>query len=173
MKLKEKKWRKELSYHAPAGMGIKEEKKIFMIGMVASIMVSLSVFSTRYMDCYERLYWKNGAERTIIPEAIMPDFAEILGESFIGFKVVIALMIATAVMHYAYHFEESKSIYTMRRLPSVWELHRRCLTLPVCGIVISLVTAFVLLLIYYDVYMTVTPEICVTPGQWQKLWGRL
>lgn len=170
---KMRKRRKELSYHAPAGMGIKEEKNIFIIAMAASIMASLSIFSTRYMDCYEGLYWKNGAERTIIPEAIMPDFVEILGESFIGFKIVVALMIAAVVTHYAYHFEESKSIYTMRRLPSVWELHRRCLTLPVCGIIISLVTALALLLIYYDVYMAVTPEICITPGQWQKLWGKL
>ena len=164
---------RKLSYYVPVGMDIKEEKKSFIIAMAAAIMISLSVFSHRYMDCYEKLYWKNGAERTIIPGVVMPDFVEILGESFIGFKVVIALVIAALVMNYAYHFEESKSIYTMRRLPRVWELHRRCLTLPICVIIISLVTAYVLLLIYYDVYMTMTPEICVTPGQWQKIWGRL
>lgn len=164
---------KKLSYYAPAGMSIKEEKNIFIIGMAASVIVSLSGFSHRYVDCYERLYWKNGAERTIIPGAIMPDFVEILGESFIGFKVVAALLIAVVVMNYAYHFEESKSIYTMRRLSRVWELHRRCLTLPVCGIIISMITAFALLLFYYDVYMSMTPEICVTPGQWQKIWSGL
>ena len=68
------------------------------------------------------------------------------------------------------YFQDSKSIYTMRRLPSVWELHRRCLTLPVCGMVIGLGTAFVLILLYYNVYIGLTPEICLTPGQWQKIW---
>ena len=160
-----------LSYHAPAGMDLKSEKQVFIIWMIASILISLMGFSARYMDSYERLYWKNGAERAVIPGAIMPDFVEILGESLLGFKIVFALMIAAVVIHYAYHFQESKSIYTMRRLPLVWELHRRCLTLPVCGMVIGLGTAFVMLLLFYTVYMGLTPEICLTPGQWQKIWG--
>lgn len=163
--------KRDLSYHAPAGMELKEEKTIFTVGIVMSVVVSLLIFGIEFADQMEKLFWKDGADRTVIPGAVMPDFADILGEALLGFKVVAALMIAAAVMHYAYHFHESKSIYTMRRLPSVWELHRRCLTLPVCGIVISLATAFVVLLILYAVYMGLTPKVCLMPGQWQKIWG--
>ena len=79
-------------------------------------------------------------------------------------------LVLLAAYHYAYHRQGSKSIYLMRRLPSKLELHRRCLTLPIAGILIALLTAFLLLLIYYAVYMNVTPAECLMPGQWQKLW---
>ena len=101
----------------------------------------------------------------------MIDFVEILGEGLLGFLIVSALMIAAAVMHYVYHFHESKSIYTMRRLPSRWELHRRCLTLPAVGLVISAITAMIFLVAFYAIYMNMTPDVCLTPGQWQKIWS--
>ncbi len=161
---------RELSYYAPAGMELKQEKSVFTIGMVMSSLFSLLIFGNQFSDCLEKLYWKNGAERSVIPSAVMPDFVEIFGDSLLGFKVVAAFMIAVAVMHYLYHFHDSKSIYTMRRLPSVWELHRRCLTLPICGIIISFVTAIAILLICYGFYAGLTPKICLMPGQWQKIW---
>ena len=162
--------KRELSYYAPPGMVLKQEKKIFVIGMILSSLFSFLIFGIEFSDCLEKLYWKNGAERTVIPGAIMTNFVELFGEAFIGFKVVFALMIAAALMHYTYHFLESKSIYTMRRLPSVWELHRRCLTLPICGIIISLTTALLILLICYGFYVGLTPKECLLPGQWQKIW---
>ena len=162
--------KKDLSYYAPPGMELNQEKRVFIIGIVMATIFSFLIFGIEFSDCLEKLYWKNGAERTVIPGAMMTNFVELFGESVLGFKIVAALMIAAAVMHYAYHTLESKSIYTMRRLPSVWELHRRCLTLPMCGVIISMVTAFVILLICYGVYVGLTPEECVLPGQWQKIW---
>lgn len=162
--------KKDLSYYAPPGMELNQEKRVFIIGMVMATIFSFLIFGIEFSDCLEKLYWKNGAERTVIPGAMMTNFVELFGESVLGFKIVAALMIAAAVMHYVYHTLESKSIYTMRRLPSVWELHRRCLTLPICGVIISMVTAFVILLICYGFYVGLTPEECVLPGQWQKIW---
>lgn len=162
--------KKDLSYYAPPGMELNQEKRVFIIGMVMATIFSFLIFGIEFTDCLEKLYWKNGAERTVIPGAMMTNFVELFGESVLGFKIVAALMIAAAVMHYAYHTLESKSIYTMRRLPSVWELHRRCLTLPICGVIISMVTAFAILLICYGFYVGLTPEECLLPGQWQKIW---
>lgn len=162
--------KKDLTYYAPPGMELKQEKKIFVTGMILSSLFSLMVFGIKFSDCLEKLYWKNGAERTVIPGAMMTNFVELFGEAFIGFKVVFALMIAAAVMHYTYHFLESKSIYTMRRLPSVWELHRRCLTLPVGGMIISKGTAFLIVWICYGFYVGLTPAECVMSGQVQKIW---
>ena len=161
--------KKDLSYYAPPGMELEQEKKIFVIGMILSALFSFLIFGIEFSDCLEKLYWKNGAERSVIPGAMMTNFVELFGEATIGFKVVFALMIAAAVIHYAYHTWESKSIYTMRRLPSRWELHRRCLTLPLCGMVISKVTAFAILLICYGFYVGLVPKECVISGQWQKI----
>lgn len=161
--------KKDLSYYAPPGMELEQEKKIFIIGMVVSTIFSFLLFGIEFSDCLEKLYWKNGAERTVIPGAMMTNFTELFGEVNMGFKVVFALMIAAMVMHYVYHIWESKSIYTMRRLPSKWELDRRCLTLPLCGIAISKVTAFVILMICYGFYVGLTPKECLLPGQWQRI----
>ena len=162
--------KKELSYYAPPGMELNLGKKIFVTGMILSSLFSLMVFGIEFSDCLEKLYWKNGVERTVIPGAVMPDFTVIMENSLIGFEIVFALMIAAAVMHYTYHFLESKSIYTMRRLPSVWELHRRCLTLPVGGMIISKGTAFLIVWICYGFYVGLTPAECVMSGQVQKIW---
>ena len=158
-----------LAYYAPPGMELKPEKKIFVIGMVLSVLYSFLIFGIEFSDCLAKLYWKNGAERCVIPGAVMPDFTVILEGSLLGFDVVYALMIAAAIMHYAYHTLESKSIYTMKRLPSRWECDRRYLTLPICGIVISKVTTFVILWICYGFYVGLTPKECLMPGQWQEI----
>lgn len=165
--------KKDLSYYAPPGMELKQEIKVFVIGMVLSSLFSFWIFGVEFSDCLEKLYWKNGGERTVIPGAMMTNFAELFGDAVIGFDVVFALMIAAIVMHYAYHSWESKSIYTMRRLPSRWEMDRRCLTLPICGMVISKVTTLVILLICYGFYVGLTPKECLLPGQWMKIWKML
>ena len=101
----------------------------------------------------------------------MPDFVTLLGHYLIGFLLVALCMLAIVAYHYLYHRQGSKSIYTMRRLPDGMVLHRRCWTLPVLMALASLLAAFVLLMIYYAIYMFVTPDACLTPGQWQKLWS--
>ena len=161
--------KKDLSHYAPPGMELEQEKKIFGIGMVLSSLFSFLLFGIEFSDCLEKLYWKNGVERTVIPGAVMTNFTELFRDATIGFKAVFALMIAAMVMHYAYHIWESKSIYTMRRLPSRWEMDRRCLTLPICGMIISKVTAFLILLICYGFYIGLTPKECLLPGQWEKI----
>lgn len=161
----------DLSRHAPPGLDPAPEMRVFAVGMALSAIFSLVFFAGRYADQLNRLYWKNGTERTLIPGAVMPDFVEVLGQALIGFLIVAACMAAFAVIHYSYHYQESKSIYTMRRLPRRWELHRRCLTLPVAGLTVSLLAAFLLLVIYYAAYMLMTPDTCLTPDQWRKIWS--
>ena len=161
----------DLSRHAPPGYDLRAEKGLFIAGMVLSILYSLFAFGNRFSNHLAELYWINGSTKTLKDGAIMPDFVEILDRSLLGFQIVCAIMIAAAVMHYVYHYHESKSIYTMRRLPSRWELHRRCLTLPVVGILLAVLAAFLVLLICYASYMITTPDVCLTPDQWQKIWS--
>ena len=35
---------------------------------------------------------------------------------------------------------------------------------------LCLLAAFVVLLLYFGYYMIATPEQCLTPDQWQKIW---
>lgn len=60
-----------------------------------------------------------------------------------------AAMAVMAGYHYLYHRREAMSVYLMRRLPSRWEYHRRCLGMPLLGIASSLVLLALLMAVYY------------------------
>lgn len=155
----------------PLGMEYKGLVRFFIGGFLMVSIGSVFLFLNRFMECKNSLYYYRATKRILIDGAIMPDFKEILGGCLLGFGVIILCMAAVAVYHYLYHFQGSKSIYLMKRLPQRWELLKRCLMLPVISILICLTTALLLLLVFYWYYMGNTPPECLEPGQWQKLWS--
>lgn len=157
--------------YAPLGMSLKTELAFFIGGLSYSIIFSL-LFLQHYMDARSELYIWHLDKRQLIPGAVMPDFITLLDDDFHGFLILGLCMLAFAAYHYFYHYQGSKSAYLMRRLPNKMEWHKRCLALPMGAILISVLTALLLLVIFYGVYMICTPQECLTPGQWQKLWQR-
>ena len=67
--------------------------------------------------------------------------------------------------HYNYHYQGSKSIYMMKRLPKKSELWRRCLVLPVTLALTSEAAAMILRLLFFAYYMIRTPVVFLAPGQ--------
>jgi len=155
----------DLSRSAPPGYDTKWEVSFWCTGMVLAGIYSMGFF-IRLMN--ELQYLKNRLE--FGRHDFMPDCAEIIGNALFGFVILAVCMSFFAVMHYVYHWQGSKSIYVMRRLPSRFELHRRCLALPLLGAALSLIAAFLLLCLYYGIYMLATPDEFITPGQWYTLW---
>ena len=49
----------------------------------------------------------------------------------------------------------------MRRLPERWELHLRCLTVPVVGVLGAMSLQGILGIFYYLIYIFVTPRQCL------------
>jgi hypothetical protein len=156
----------------PVGLDYRRELSWVRAGCALSFLYSLG-FLIRLHAGYEELFTKVGMDRVLTPGAVMPDFTEILAGSLAGFGVVALCMAALAAWHYFYHYQGSKSIYLMRRLPDRWELARRCAALPVLSAAAAVLLAFLVPLAYFGVYLLVTPEGCLTPGQWQKIWSIL
>lgn len=163
--------RLDLERFAPAGYNMPMELKYFAGGLTVSFAYSLS-YVFRFFSARRSLYYylRTTGEWVLREGAVMEDFAVLLGGSMLMFRVLALGMALTAALHYAYHRRGSRSDYLMRRLPDRWEMHRRCLTVPVCTVLISLAAWFVLLLIYYGLYMLATPVQCLAPGQWAKIW---
>ena len=162
-----------LSRYAPPGFELRTELQFFIAGMALATLHSLS-FLTRFAHAKSDLYGRIGTDRYLLPGAVMPDFHTLVGKALIGFLVLAIWWILVFVSaHYGYHFAGSKSIYLMRRLPDRWELHRRCWTLPLLVVLLCLLTATILFLVYYGIYMAATPKECLTPHQWQKIWSVL
>lgn len=167
-----KKQKLDLTRWAPPGLNLKPEIKFFAAGLVLAVLYSF-LFFERYLSARADLYIYSysSSTRVLLPDAVMPDFYILLEHYWAGLAVLAVCMLALIIYHYVYHRQDSKSIYLMRRLPSRWELHRRCLTLPLIAILICLLTAIILLLLFYGTYNVFTPKECLMPHQWQKLWS--
>lgn len=159
-----------LSKYSPPAMDLKQEKRVFVWGMILSNIYSLLYYFTNYTDALRELYEYIYGKRVLNFNATMPNFRSLLGNSFIGFGIVSAIMIGFIIYRYAYYRQGSMSIYLMKRLPQKYEIHKRALTLPIIVMILCLINAFILLMIYFAVYMLVTPKPCLAPDQWQILW---
>lgn len=167
------KMKTDLSRYTPPGFDSRYELRLFLAGTALATLHSLS-FLSRFANAKSHLYGQMGTERYLLPGAVMPDFHILLGNALTGFLVLALFWVPVFVtVHYTYHWQDSKSVYLMRRLPNRWEFHRRCLTLPLSVALLCLAVAAILLLVYYGIYMAATPEECLTPRQWQKIWSVL
>ena len=161
-----------LTKNAPPGANILIHTNWYIAGTCWSFLWSAG-FLLRYSDAYHRLFYTSGGSRYLRSQAMMPEFTELLGGSLNGIYVICLLLLAAVILNYASFYRESKSIYLMKRLPNRWELHRRCILLPALGLAGSLTLRAILLMIYFAVYILITPDRCLPPEQWQKLWSVL
>lgn len=156
--------------YVPAGLDARQELRWIETGLFLSILYSLG-FLAFLENHYQALFTRVGGEKVLQEGAVMADFVDILGSGLMGFLIVALCMAALAAYHYFYHYQGSRSIYLMKRLPERWELLRRCATLPLLSAGAALLLAALLLIIYYQIYLLVTPDVCLVPGQWQKIWS--
>jgi hypothetical protein len=153
----------------PPGIPAGTELKWLWLGLLAAFLVSLS-FIPAWGSNRDALYRVVGTDRILITDRIMPDFANILGGSLYGFLVYALCMPALALFHWSYFRRGSMSVYVMKRLPVRGEYLRRCAAVPLIFVLICAACAFLTLCLYYWIYMKFTPQICLAPDQWQKIW---
>lgn len=156
--------------HFPPGMNVEGEKFFFGFGMCAAFFYSWS-FIWRYLEARMRLSEISRLQRfpKVIYQGTIEHFSVLLGNALIGFWFVAIGMMGFAIIHYAYFWQGSKSIYVMKRLPNKMELYKRVWTLPLISLLLCAVTALVLLFIYYGVYVLATPKQCLPLNLW-PLW---
>ncbi|MDO4482039.1 MAG: hypothetical protein Q4C14_04845 [Bacillota bacterium] len=160
----------DLSRYAPPGINIKSEINFFT-GLLSCVSVfSFAYFLNRYLSCRSSLFVQSLNTKTVFPGAQIENFRYVLGTSLYVFAAAAVCMLFLIIIHYSYHYKDSRSIYLMKRLPNPGELHRRCLTLPILAALICLAAGFIALVIYYAIYMNFTPGQCIPPNQWQKIW---
>lgn len=159
----------DLSRYAPLGINVRSEWQGYVAGLAVAVVYSM-IYLLRYFNARENLYEWTLKGRELIEGAVMPDFAELMDGTLLVFLAIALTMMGLAIYHYIYHRLDTKSYYVMRRLPSRWELHLRCLTLPMIGLLICGAAALIMTLIYYWIYMGCTPEECLMPGQWGGFW---
>lgn len=153
-------------------VGYKPERELWISGSVIIMAVLRSLlYFLSYYSAYNALFNVYGGKKILIENAAMPDFCDIIDDGFFDvFKVAVFIFLAMIAVNYGYHLRDSKSIYTMRRLPDKYELHVRCIALPAISVMLCAFLSFALLMVFYSHYMTATPDELILPAQWEKLW---
>ncbi|MBO5352843.1 MAG: hypothetical protein J6A77_06050 [Lachnospiraceae bacterium] len=169
--IRQKRWFPEfMKRFAPPGMDTDRQINGYLTGLFLMLLFSVDYF-VRYQNAWRGLfYWPEEGEKILIPGAVMPDFSEMLGESLRGFFLYCLILLAAVVWNYLYYYQGSRSIYLMKRLPNPMERHKRAWVLPLLAVGLTLAAAFVVLVLYFEFYMIVTPKQCIAPGQWHKIW---
>ena len=131
------------------------------------------LFACRYGSAYQSLMeWDPVRNRSVVREgARMLPFWQTMEPALVLMALLALGALLSAAVLYASYYQGGRSIYLMRRLPQKYEMLKRCLSVPAAVILLTLATAFLLLMTYYWIYCAVTPKQCLAPGQWQKLMG--
>ena len=152
----------DLSRLAPLGLDGKKEGQWIVTGWVLAGLMAAIEFSNQYTDALARLYLYGGSIK-LIPGAVMTEFSLLVMGCEFGFVLLGLALGLLAVYHYSYHSQGSKPVYLMRRLPKPWELHIRCLGMPLAGIAGGLALLGLECVLFYCVYRSCTPVQCL-PG---------
>jgi len=153
------KW-KWLEKYAPLGIGV--EKHINGFWAIFGCATGYSMlFFIQYGNALDRLYTYKAGKKVLMEGAIIDSFEQITSGLFLmGYASSIAVLLMI-IYYYLYHYQGSKMMYLMKRLPDKWDVHKRCMTLPVTGAVLMVVWMMILKMIYYAIYIIFTPSQCL------------
>ncbi|MBQ9535775.1 MAG: hypothetical protein IJU78_08030 [Clostridia bacterium] len=161
----------DLSRYFPVGIERRRELRRLLYAALAALLYSMG-FLVRLAGAHGELYTElRDGTRVLIKGAVAEDFARLLRGSMIGFWVMAGAALLWASYFYGYHYQGSRSIYLMRRLPQRGELHRRCLAFPIFSVLALLLLMALTTAAYFLIYMSVMPAECVRPGQLGRLFG--
>ena len=139
------------------------------MGLTLGALWSAIVFLYRLDGAMDRLYeWVN-RQRVLAETRTITPFPQLLEYAMTGLLLGMALTVPLALYHYACHYLGSRSIYLMRRLPDGWELWRRCLTVPALLAVLCLGAIELLTILYFLVFLLLTPPPCLPAEPWRQL----
>lgn len=151
----------------PLGEDWDRVKSNLLWGYVISGLWTLMV-PFRYYDARAALFtWDPNrlgpsTEKILIPGVKIVPYPELwLHGPLFCFWCFLAYLAIGVFSNYRSHYMDSRSIYTMRRLPNRWELHRRCWTVPILAALAGAVLMGLLAGLYYWMYLALTPDGCL------------
>ncbi len=162
----------DLSRLLPPGYEGEKERNTCAWGLGIAVFLALAGFLARVGDARNDLFYipYEGAKRILYEDAVMADFSWTVGGTLLWLRMEQLYALLLAIPHYRYFYKGSKSIYLMRRLPSRWELHKRCLAMPLLVVILASAAALLLKCLFFVLYLLFTPEGCLPPDAMQQFW---
>lgn len=143
----------------PPGGRTSELKGFTILAILAAVIISGLPFANELELAVDSLYEDTYPYHIQLKDgAVMPPFWEIMGDKCAIYPICALFMLGFVIANYSYFHSESKSIYTMRRIPNRWELHFRCWAMPVLGALCILAVQWLFTLLCYIIYIRSIPE---------------
>ena len=151
---------KWLEKYAPLGIHLTSEIGLYIFGMIAATLHSMW-FLLEYGSAVNNLYQYSAGKRVLMEGARIQGFSQLTEGVFLTGQLVCIVTLLVVIYHYLYHYQGSRMMYLMNRLPDKMDVHKRCWTLPVAGSCIAAVWMMLLKMIYYAIYLLCTPSQCL------------
>lgn len=143
----------------PPGGRTSELRSFTILAIFAALAVSGFSFLNALELVVDALYEDTYPVHTQLRDgAVMLPFWEIMRGKCMTFPICALCMLGFVIANYSYFYSESKSIYTMRRIPNRWELHYRCWAMPMLGALSILAVQWLFTLLCYIIYIRSIPE---------------
>lgn len=160
---------------SPPGFDSEQEHAMNILAMVTALLVSslwlLSVLVSQ-SEAVQEVLKRPDLAATMKHLTFTP--ARMLGWSLCIWTLPIGVALWNGSVRYRYHFLESRSIYTMKRLSDPRELYRRCFILPGEMILMSLMMVLVLTAVFCFFFHLAIPARYVPEGAYlsvlRQLW---
>lgn len=181
--------RRRLDELVPPGADGSQQGSLILVGLIFAVLLSCYLFGRQFSTALDSLnsIVQSPSMARLYPNARMTDFCVVLGAPgtissystygndtvvsvFFPFLLLAIAAVILAVTNYTSFWRGSKSVYLMRRLPDRREFSRRCLALPLLLLAACVILVLLLTLIFYGVYIHLTPEEYIRPDQWKQLW---
>ena len=156
----------------PAGWPWQTTVEVTLCALLVSWCSAVLGFLIHFDEAKIPLY-VSLSERILDRSTPIAPFAMIFGRGLLGFWIVALCLALLPLFHYLWHWQGSKSIYLMRRLPRRGELWRRCLAGPAVLLALTLLAAALAVLLCILLYQTLTPAGHLPENPWEGIGGIL
>ena len=154
--------KKKFTRYAPPGYSVKNERIIFVIGMVLSLIVSFT-FVMRLDSETERMMMIHNTQESYGVIRTFPEYSYILGGALAGFIIMAVLVLIFIPARYMYMKKESNSIYTVKLMDEKNVAAKMCAVQPALESVIAVAMAVIMYFVYMAVYYYSVPGIFEIP----------
>ena len=156
----------------PAGWPWQTTVEVTLCALLVSWCSAVLGFLIHFDEAKIPLY-VSLSERILDRSTPIAPFAMIFGRGLLGFWIVALCLVLLPLFHYLWHWQGSKSIYLMRRLPRRGELWRRCLAGPAVLLVLTLLAAALAVRLCILMSQTLTPAVLLPEHPWEGIGGFL